>query len=215
MSPVLLTFDVFGTVLDWRRGLRDAVRATTGRAPDDATFDRIVDAQGAMEQATPFRTYAAITATSLVETLGMDNAEAESIGRDVGRWPLYDDSAAALRALSRIAPCVAMTNSDHAHGVQVRESLGFALARWIPAEEVRVYKPSPGFWRATSGLLGVSFGRAWWHVSAYADYDLAVAKELGLTTVFVQRPHARPPAGERADVVVRDLADLAARLGAA
>jgi FMN phosphatase YigB (HAD superfamily) len=53
----------------------------------------------------------------------------------------------------------------------------------------------------------VAFDRRWWHVAAYADYDLAVAGRLGLTTVYVERPHRRP--GE-ADLVVPDLAALAA-----
>jgi hypothetical protein len=44
-----------------------------------------------------------------------------------------------------------------------------------------------------------------WHVSAYADYDLAGANDLGLTTVFAERPHARP--GE-ASHSVRDLRGL-------
>ncbi len=45
--PALLTFDVFGTIVDWRRGLAGAL-AAAGVAMDDALFDRIVDAQGAL-----------------------------------------------------------------------------------------------------------------------------------------------------------------------
>jgi len=52
-------------------------------------------------------------------------------------------------------------------------------------------------------------GPRWWHVSAYADYDLTVANDFGLTTVFVERPHARPGAASRS---VRDLAGLVALL---
>jgi FMN phosphatase YigB (HAD superfamily) len=54
--------------------------------------------------------------------------------------------------------------------------------------------------------MGRPFDRAWWHVSAYADYDLRAARELGLTCVFVQRPHSRPGP---VDVSVTDLAALA------
>jgi FMN phosphatase YigB (HAD superfamily) len=50
-------------------------------------------------------------------------------------------------------------------------------------------------------------GADWWHVSACADCDLAVANRLGLTTVFVARPHARP--GPATHQVV-DLAGLVA-----
>jgi hypothetical protein len=40
-----------------------------------------------------------------------------------------------------IAPCVAMTNGDRAHGAQVQAALGFDLSSWICAEDVRCYKP--------------------------------------------------------------------------
>lgn len=52
-------------------------------------------------------------------------------------------------------------------------------------------------------------GPTWWHVSAYADYDLAVTHRLGLTTVFVDRPHARAGAATHA---VENLAGLATLL---
>ncbi|HEX9669615.1 MAG TPA: HAD family hydrolase, partial [Thermoanaerobaculia bacterium] len=125
----------------------------------------------------------------------------------VGTWPLYPDSRDGLRRLQAVAPCVAMTNSDRAHGEQAQEQLGFRLAHWVSAEEVKLYKPDARFWHAVASRLGVVPSPAWWHVSAYADYDLDAARSLGLTTVFVARPHARPgPATHR----VADLAELAA-----
>jgi len=204
VSIELLTFDVFGTVLDWRRGLRDAVG---GQLSDDA-FDRVCRRQGALEQG-PFRRYADIVASSLVDELGFPEAEARRIGDMAGTWPLYPDSAEALRRLRTVAPCAAITNSDSAHRGQIESQLGFALDGWICAEEVRRYKPDPEMWRAASRLMGVVPGRNWWHVSAYGDYDHATARSLGLTCVFVQRPHSAPGP---ADVVVSDLGELASRL---
>lgn len=107
VSIVLLTFDVFGTVLDWRRGLREALGV---RLSDDG-FDRIVDRQGELEQQ-GFRPYAEIVAQSLVEEVGLPAEEAARIGAAAGTWPLFPDSAAALRRLRSIAPCAAITNSD-------------------------------------------------------------------------------------------------------
>lgn len=73
------------------------------------------------------------------------------------------------------------------------------------------YKPDPRFWREVSARLGVGLGPDWWHVSAYADYDGQVASWLGLTTVFVSRPHARlGPATHQ----VTNLSELAVLLGA-
>jgi 2-haloacid dehalogenase len=204
MSIVLLTFDIFGTVLDWRRGLRDAL----GGRLDDVAFDRIIDRQGELEQER-FRPYAEIVALSLVDELGLPRAEAERIGATAGTWPLFPDSAAALRRIRAVARCAALTNSDPAHRPQIEAQLGFALDGWICAGEVGKYKPDPRMWRAAAELMGVDPGPRWWHVSAYADYDLRTAQSLGLTRVFVRRPHMRPGPS---DLEVSDLTGLAAHL---
>jgi len=193
MKPSLLTFDIFGTVLDWRAGL------------GDRDFDRLVDVQGDLEQGR-FRPYAEIVAESLVRVRGIDVVSAARMGAEAGTWPLFPDSREALRRLQRTSKLAATTNSDRAHGEQVQAQLGFRLDAWICAEEVRVYKPDRRIWEAASRTLGKPFDRTWWHVSAYADYDLRTARELGLTCVFVRRPHSRPGP---ADVTVPDLAALA------
>lgn len=187
----LVTFDIFGTVVDWRAGL----------GAED--FDRIVDVQGREEQAR-FRPYREIVKLSLMEVRGMKPEEADRIAANAGRWPLFPDSREALRRIQAVVPCGATTNSDRAHGEQVQEQLGFRLAHWFCAEDLGFYKPSPKVWEAVSRIC--PFGPDWWHVSAYADYDLDVANRLGLTTVFVSRPHARPG---RAAMAVKDLVELA------
>jgi len=209
-----MTFDIFGTVLDWQRG----------HGLPGADFDRVMDRQGELERER-FRPYREIVAQSLMEAAGfarrraetegrsigdeldMDPEEAARYGEQAGTWPLFADSAAALRELRKVAPCAAITNSDLAHRPQIEAQLGFPLDGWICAEEERTYKPDPHMWRAASRRIGVPFSKEWWHVSAYADYDHATARALGLTCVFVQRPHSRPGP---ADLTVRDLAALAA-----
>jgi 2-haloalkanoic acid dehalogenase type II len=205
MRPALLTFDVFGTVVDWRAGLR-ADLAGLGRPLSDEDFERVLAAQEADESG-PFRTYREVTAASLVRALELDADAADQIGREVGRWPLFTDAREALRALLGLVPCVAMTNSDRAHGEQVQEQLGFRLSDWVCAEEIRLYKPRPEFWEAVATQRGVALGPGWWHVSAYADYDLQTTNRLGLTGVFVRRPHARP------GPVRHEVADLAELVG--
>ncbi|HEY2030342.1 MAG TPA: HAD family hydrolase [Myxococcales bacterium] len=201
MSIRLITFDIFGTVLDWRRGLARL---------SDREFDRVIDRQAELE-AGPFRSYTEIVAQSLIDVARFDAVSAARHGAEAGFWPLFPDSTEALRKLRTLAPCAAITNSDRSHGEDVQSQLGFRLDGWICAEEVRAYKPDERMWQATSKKLGVPFGRDWWHVSAYADYDLETARKLGLTCVFVERPHSRPGA---ADFAVRDLAELAALVAA-
>ena len=206
MAPArLVTFDIFGTVVDWRGGLaRDCAAAGRPLAPED--FDRIVDRQAQLERG-PYASYAEIVCRSLTDVIDLDAGAAARIGASVGRWPLFPDSAGALRSLMRAAPCAALTNSDRAHREPVEAGLGFRLTDWLCAEETRRYKPDPQCWHAMAARRGTAPGPRWWHVSAYADYDLAVANRLGLTTVFVRRPHARPGLASHS---VADLAALAA-----
>ncbi|HZV02602.1 MAG TPA: HAD family hydrolase [Planctomycetota bacterium] len=205
MIPKLLTFDIFGTVVDWRSGLLACVPSMSLE-----DFEEAIDRQGALEKAAPGRRYSEIVAQDLEER-GVPRERAAKIGSEVGKWPVFSDSREGMRRLMALAPCCAMTNSDRVHGEQVQAQLGFELTHWIPAEEVKVYKPSPDFWRAVSRKLAIAPGKEWWHVSAYADYDLEVARGLGLTTVFVARPHSRRG---RADLEVRDLVELSQRLRA-
>jgi 2-haloalkanoic acid dehalogenase type II len=203
--PTLITFDVFGTILDWFRGTCVAVAAAGGTLGEEG-FEEVVDVQGRLEKASPGRRYRDIVAESLVEVIGLSTTAAARIGAEAGRWPLFRDSTAALARLMREAPCGAMTNSDRAHGEQVQGQLGFRLTHWWCAEEIGCYKPDPRVWEHVARATGVPFGRPWWHVAAFADYDLAVAARLGLTTVLVERPRARRGP---ADIVVPDLAALA------
>jgi 2-haloalkanoic acid dehalogenase type II len=210
MKPGLFTFDIFGTVVDWQRGLEESLRAI-GRPLEPGEFDRVIDFQGRDEQTPPHRLYRELVVRSLVSVLGVGEAEARSIGDAVGRWPLFPDALDGMQRLMALAPCVATTNSDRAHGADVQARLG-RLSDWVCAEELALYKPSPWFWRATAERLGRPLDRSWWHVSAYGDYDLEVARSLGLTCVFVRRPHHRPGP---ADVAVSDLLELAAQVSAA
>jgi 2-haloacid dehalogenase len=204
MRPTVLSFDIFGTVVDWRRGLLAAL-GRQGLMLPDAAFDDVIDTQATAEDG-PYATYAEITARSLETELGMAPPAAAEVAASIGSWPVYPDSPAALRRLLQSASCVAMTNSDHIHREPVERQLGTQLSAWVCAEELRLYKPDPRFWQRTAQRLGEALSPAWWHVSAYADYDLAAAHALGLTTVFVGRPHARPGS---ADHRVRDLGELA------
>jgi 2-haloalkanoic acid dehalogenase type II len=207
-APSLLTFDIFGTVLDWRRGLVEAAAARGARV-GDREFDAVIDFQARLE-AEAYRPYVDILAESLVSVLRLERRAARTIAAEAGRWPLFPDAADGLRRLMRVAPCVAMTNSDQAHGRQIQEQLGFRLSGWICAEDVRCYKPAPEFWTAVAARRSQPLDAGWWHVSAYADYDHATAARLGLTTVFIERPHSR---WGPSTVTAADLMALATSLG--
>ena len=140
--PQLVTFDIFGTVADWRTGLEAACRKA-GRPLRDGEFDRVVDVQGELEQGEgkrgDFLDYATVTRRSLTGVLGLDQTKAADIGAEVGTWPLHPD-APVLGPLMRIAPCGAMTNSDRRHGQEIQARLGFSLDVWLCSEDIQLYQ---------------------------------------------------------------------------
>ena len=177
-------------------------------------FDRVIDLQGELEREQGgYQSYASITAQSIADLVGPKHATA--IGREVGTWPLFDDAAPALQKMMARCACGAMTNSDVAHGEDVQRSLGFHLTHWICAEDVRAYKPNPAFFDAARDRTGHPYDASWWHVSAYADYDLDVAASLGLTTVFIPRPHSREAPAKLTFPDLEALAEKVAALHAA
>jgi FMN phosphatase YigB (HAD superfamily) len=137
-DPKLITFDILGTVLDWRTGLEASCRSACRPLPE-GEFDRIIDVQGELERG-DFVDYTEITRRSLVDVIGLPNVTANEIAAGLGRWPLYSD-APVLRALMEVAPCAATTNSDRIHGEDVQAQLGFRLDDWLCAEDTHVYKP--------------------------------------------------------------------------
>jgi 2-haloalkanoic acid dehalogenase type II len=208
MRPKVLSFDIFGTVVDWRRGLLTAL-GRQGVMMPEAAFDDVIDAQAEAESGS-YWTYAEIAAHSLEGELGLSPQAAAEIAAGIGDWPVYPDSPAALRQLMGAARCVAMTNSDRAHREPIERQLGGPLSAWVCAEDLRLYKPDPRFWQQTSERLGEPLSPAWWHVSGYADYDLEAARRLGMTTVFVSRPHSRPGPADHHVTDLQALADLVA-----
>jgi 2-haloalkanoic acid dehalogenase type II len=188
--PSFISFDIYGTVLNWFDGLSESLKAHDVKL-NRRLFDQIIDLQGRAQQRT-FRCYSEITAESLCEVVGLSQAAADEIARNCGKWPLFKDSLKGMESLMKIAPCAALTNSDLAHGDQIQSQFGFKLSRWYCAEQLKIYKPNRRFWETVSNCENMLASRKWWHVSAYADYDLDVAADLGLTCVFVPRKHSRP-----------------------
>ena len=175
-KPTMLTFDVFGTVVDWKAGLTAAL-AAEGVSLDAETFDRIVDCQGETEQAAPGRRYVEIAEQSLGKVLRLEKPVARRVAMTIGEWPPFADSSAALRSLMRSALCVAMTNSDRNHGTAVQRNLGFPLSHWICAEEAGCYKPELRFWRHAAERTGARFDKGWWHVIPIAP-RAAIARSM-------------------------------------
>jgi 2-haloacid dehalogenase len=221
-----LTFDCYGTIIDWETGILDAVRAVLeahgASASDTEILQRYAHHEAAAE-AGPYLPYAVVLGrvlSGLGSAFGFEPSERELDGfsRSVPGWPPFPDSRPALEALGSRFRLVILSNIDDDLFAGTSERLGIVFDEVITAQQVGSYKPSAENFRFALDRLGIGTDRVV-HVAQSLYHDHAPAKALGWTTVWVNRPSRLPgtgvalPAEAAPDVEVPDLAGLARMFG--
>ena len=215
-----LTFDCYGTLIDWETGLlaglRDALPALD--APDDELLEAYA-AHEAEAEAGPYLTYREILAAGvrgIGRAHGVDPAD-DAVDRfsvSVGDWPAFPDSAEALERLKRRFRLGVITNCDTDLFAASNERLGVAFDWVVTAEQARSYKPSLRPFELAFETITVPRERIL-HVAQSLFHDHVPAKALGLTTVWIDRRRGRvgfgatPPAAATPDATYPSLADFA------
>lgn len=197
-----LSFDCYGTLIDWEAGLREAIaplatRLRTQLPGDDllALFGRLESAQQA---AAPHMHYPDILASvfrRMAESLDLDVTEAECrhFGQSVGEWPAFEDSAPALAQLQQQYRLFVLSNVDNASFAASGAKLGVTFDGVFTAEDIGSYKPSL---RNFAYLLerlaerGIG-GHQVLHVAQSLYHDHAPAKRLGFATAWIDRRQGR------------------------
>ena len=229
----VLSFDCYGTLIDWESGILAALapwRARSGVAADGeellAAFARH---EGVQETATPALAYPRLLARVL-ESMGAELGaaatpeEARAFGASVGDWPAFADSAAALARLKRHHALAILSNVDRASFARSNSRLGVAFDLVCTAEDIGSYKPAPAnFTYLLARLDERGFApETLLHVAQSLFHDHAPAKAMGLKTAWIDRRGGKPGgataaigAGEaRPDHRFESLAALAAALAA-
>lgn len=221
-----LTFDCYGTLIDWETGLLQAVRAVLPAhgvtIDDEALLQQYAGFEAAAESG-PYRRYRDVLATGLrgvAAAAGTTVSEAEAVafGGSVVDWPAFPDSAAALARLKGRFRLGVLTNCDDDLFAASNARLGVDFDWVVTAQQVGSYKPAEANFQALFerlGADGVPLERIL-HVAQSLYHDHAPAKRLGMTTVWIDRRHDRlgagatPVAAARPDARYPDLASFAA-----
>jgi 2-haloacid dehalogenase len=221
-----LTFDCYGTLIDWERGILDALQPVLAPRGIDAGADELLELYAAHEaelEAGPYLPYREIVAASLhglAGDLGEEVSDEEALGfaDAVGDWPAFPDTAAALRHLQERFRLGVITNCDHDLFARSSRRLGVTFEWVVTAEDAHAYKPSHAPFELALATVDVPRDRIL-HVAQSLFHDHVPAKELGLTTVWVDRRHDRegfgatPEAVAEPDLIVPDMVTLAAVAG--
>jgi 2-haloacid dehalogenase len=194
----VLSFDCYGTLIDWETGISEALAPWLVRAGVSLGRDQILEAfaelESAQQVATPAMRYPDLLAEvhrGLAERFGIapDPEAAEEFGASVGNWPAFPDSAEALAYLKQHYQLVILSNVDRASFAQSNERLGVSFDAIYTAEDIGSYKPDPrNFDYLLGHLAEQGIGKEQiLHTAESLHHDHIPAKRIGLATCWIHR----------------------------
>jgi 2-haloacid dehalogenase len=217
-----LTFDCYGTLIDWETGILAAFRAVLEPrriAPgDDELLERFAQHEAAAEDG-PYLRYRAVLGRSLrgvCAELAVEPTD-EEVARfsgSVGDWPAFPDSADALARLHARFKLGVITNCDDDLFALSNRRLGVTFDWIVTAQQVGSYKPDPANFRFAFERIDEPRERIL-HVAQSLYHDHVPAKALGMSTVWIDRRGdkpgfgATPPADAEPDLSAPSMASFA------
>ena len=225
----VLTFDCYGTLIDWETGIVSALGPWLEANGIGAERDRILAAfaraEAPQQEATPGMLYRDLLAEvhgAIAREFGLapDREAARAFGASIGNWPAFPDSAEALAYLKRHYQLVILSNVDRASFARSNSKLGVEFDAIFTAEDIGSYKPDPrNFQYMIARLAERGIGKEQiLHTAESLYHDHMPAKRFGLATCWIHRRAGREghgatrsPEGEvRPDFRFETLAAMAA-----
>ena len=211
----VITFDCYGTLIDWETGISHAMLGAA--AADGVRLERaaVLAAYAELEpeiEATTFRSYREVlglTASAVAERLGwrLDSTRARFLAHSLGDWPPFPDTNAALEQLHRAGMRLGiLSNVDDDLLAATRRHLTVPFDLIVTAAQVRSYKPAAGHFHAARERLG---DVRWLHAAQSWFHDVEPAMALGIPAAWINRKGERQTAGAASVVEVATLRQLA------
>jgi 2-haloacid dehalogenase len=196
----VLTFDCYGTLIDWETGLAAGLREALPAlgVPDDRLLEKYAVHEAAAERG-PYLSYRRVLAEGLrgvarAHGRAVSDEVASRFSESVRDWPAFPDSAEALRRLRERFRLGVITNCDTDLFLASRERLGVTFDWVVTAEMAGSYKPNVRNFELAFDMIPVPPERIL-HVAQSLYHDHVPAKQLGLATVWIDRRRERPGFG--------------------
>ena len=220
-APEVITFDCYGTLIDWENGIRNAFHKAILRTGGDPALEAKAsqayeEEERRVEKEKPhilYRDVLSKTSLAVARKIGWKLPEAEStfLAGELPNWTPFPDTNPSLAKLARKHSLGILSNVDNdlLSGTIKHFTSPFEIK--VTAENVRSYKPAIGHFEEARRIIG---DRTWVHVAGSQYHDIEPAVKLGIKAVWVNRKNARPTVNysEKQVSEVKDLTELIARL---
>jgi 2-haloacid dehalogenase len=201
-----LSFDCYGTLIDWETGIKKALEPTVqnhGLDPNEV-IKQFGQTETVVQSELPRLAYPEILA-EVLRRIGSANGieiterTARAFGHSIGEWPSFPDSTEALKRLKKSFRLAILSNVDRASFAKSSRHLGVGFDVIVTAEDVGSYKPDRQNFLSLFDRLGLKDRSSLLHVAQSLFHDHQPALALGLETVWINRSSAGatplPPAG--------------------
>jgi 2-haloalkanoic acid dehalogenase type II len=211
----VITFDCYGTLIDWESGLRAAfarAAAADGITIDPAALSAAYAGMEPAVEAEEYRSYRDVLAETgrrAAARLGWQVSEerARFVPESLPDWPAFPDTNAALERLASAGYALAiLSNVDDDLLAGTLRHLTAPFEFVVTAEQVRSYKPAHAHFEAARARIG---GRRWLHAAQSYFHDITPARELGIPVAWINRRGEAPSGDARPDQEFRTLTELA------
>ena len=217
----ILTFDCYGTLIDWESGIFSALRpilAAHGKAIPDTQLLGLygeLEAQAEQGEFRPYRDVLQVVVDGFGKQLGFQPSEQQkrSLPESLCNWSPFADTVQALQRLKSKFKLAVISNVDDDLFAYSAPKLQVKFDHVITAQQARCYKPGMDIFKLALKTIGIAPGHIL-HCGQSVYHDIIPAQSLGMSTVWVKRPSPRAgigavkPASGQPDLEVPNLETL-------
>jgi len=218
----IITFDCYGTLIDWESGILGAIRpiiSAHGAHLSDAEILRMygeIEADEESGEYQPYREILRAVVRGFGTRLGFvpSEKEQESLPNSLVHWKPFPDTVTALRQLKQKFKLGILSNIDDDLFSATAPQLEVDFDHVVTAAQASAYKPSPDIFRLAQERMALP-PQEWLHAGQSIYHDVIPAQSIGVATVWVNRPSPLPnsgaakPAQAKPDVELASLQELA------
>lgn len=214
-----ISFDCYGTLVDWETGIHGAVAGVFARHGVRKTRDEILamfaDAEPKVQSSGQFMEYRRVLRDVMEimaweASIRLPRAEADCLPDSLPRWPVFPDAPAALAKMQERYKLAIISNVDDSLFAGTAETLGIDFDGVITSQQAGSYKPDLRNFHLAQERLATG-KEQWLHVGESLFHDIGPANLMGIHSVWVNRPDrggGTKATGAKPSLSVQDLTEL-------